>query len=182
MLCDIAIDLGGKKELWLDRRIGLVDILKRHKLPSARKVGTFCEGNTGAFVCFGGESKSWIKQMLVESACYALTRKKLHCELWYGLVGVLHSLMVAERRFLQKDEDMRKSLVSLFDVCMLRGRSNEAKKKELNLPLYYEWHGKCYFGLVHGIAGIVPMCLQVFENYLTEEEKRERKKDKVKCK
>lgn len=144
-------------------------------------MGTFCEGNTGAYaaLCLSEEFRIQGKEKLLAAARAAKKSSDLACELWYGIAGVMHSLLWVESLYFPGDEEIKNLLKELFDETIKRGKSNETKMSRLGIPLYYEWHGKCYFGLVHGFSGIIGTLLHVYENFFNENEKLERLEDRA---
>lgn len=85
------------------------------------------------------------------------------CEVLYGRCGFLGAVLFV-RRLLGQAAFLRDVVAEVVKEVLSVGRAAAASVPEAQgWPLYYEWHGKCYFGGAHGIAGILLTLLQLPE-------------------
>lgn len=173
MICSQCIP---NEHLWKHRVIQWTRVVEMQKPP--KRLGTFVEGDTGPKALLialkGGtlNDASVLLAGLLSSANKANSDPSFPNELWYGRAGVLHSLFVASSGTEAQEvrARVRAQMIELFDEIVRQGG-------EGNPPvMMWTWHGKAYYGLVHGVCGIVVMTLRVWETILNEEEKAARRK------
>lgn len=102
---------------------------------------------------------------ILESAVHAAKHDSTRTnEVLYGKAGLLFALLQlreAANKHEPGDERLSRlvndeALLVLIQAIIRDG--TEANQDEL--PLYFEWYGKCYLGAMHGIAGILTVLLQ----------------------
>jgi len=78
------------------------------------------------------------------------------CEVLYGRCGFLGAILFLRHEL--GDSKLLTEVASTVVAAVLDAGRQAAKGR---WPLYYEWHGKCYFGGAHGFAGILFTLLQL---------------------
>lgn len=166
-----------EKEKWGKLLNDCVNRLCHIKLDSRKNFGTFVEGNTGAYVCmmFSGKHRHEMLEKLLHTCDLAINSETIPFELWYGLSGMMYSLSFAQKEFFSNNlvakKEIHNRLKAMYDKAILNGRGKATKE----ICLYFEWHDTCYFGLVHGYAGIISTLIEIYETEFDENEKEERR-------
>ena len=83
------------------------------------------------------------------------------CEVLYGRAGYLHA--IAFVRSETNDHDFGKEIVLHIVKHICKEGEKVANEYDTNLPLLWEWHGKAYLGVIHGVAGILFTLLCFYE-------------------
>lgn len=78
------------------------------------------------------------------------------CEVLYGRCGYLGSILFLRREL--GDPTLLREVAARGVADVVESGRSAAQS---GWPLYYEWHGKCYFGGAHGLAGILFTLLQL---------------------
>jgi len=78
------------------------------------------------------------------------------CEVLYGRCGFLGAVLFVRQK-LGAANLLAEPAARIVRQVLAAGRAQACGA----WPLYYEWHGKCYFGGAHGIAGILLTLLQM---------------------
>ena len=93
-------------------------------------------------------------------------------ELLYGKAGFLYALLWM-RKGTEGDKeglnDLDKTIQKTVDMIIQCGQVY-SEKNQCKSPLMYEWHEKQYFGMAHGLAGILMMLLQAGDRYLSKDQ------------
>lgn len=103
-----------------------------------------------------GEEEALIRRLhlLAEQVC---SLDKGECEVLYGRCGFLGTILFL-RRDMGNPRLLQETAIRIIADVLTAGR--KAAQTRDKWPLYYEWHGKCYFGGAHGLAGILFTLLQ----------------------
>ncbi|KAL1137779.1 hypothetical protein AAG570_009475 [Ranatra chinensis] len=85
--------------------------------------------------------------------------KSLPDELLYGRVGYLYALLFVNK-YTKEGAVSGNVIRKVVEAILRSGIQLSKKRKELNVPLVYEWHDKNYLGAAHGVAGILYLLLR----------------------
>ncbi|CEL97459.1 unnamed protein product [Vitrella brassicaformis CCMP3155] len=148
------------------------------------RVASFLEGLSG---CIAMQAVLLVKLQRSQEALSSLTRllslaqhvssmAEDECEFLYGRAGYVYALHWTQRQIEQHDErnadidsffsqgGWARVKIDILRQILIEGLScaNRLAGNGIDLgglPLAYEWHGKCYLGAAHGLAGILQVLL-----------------------
>eukprot|EP00928_Gymnodinium_smaydae_P057422 TRINITY_DN40669_c0_g1_i1.p1 TRINITY_DN40669_c0_g1~~TRINITY_DN40669_c0_g1_i1.p1 ORF type:complete len:413 (-),score=22.82 TRINITY_DN40669_c0_g1_i1:89-1327(-) len=126
---------------------------------------TFLEGLPGNLalqvaVCHRQGDSERVQKLLKRIGSFSRTLCAMdsrECEVLYGRCGYLGSILFV-RRTLGDSNVFKETATEVVRQIVEAGRRDG--KMHSGWPLYFEWHGKCYFGGAHGLAGILFTLLQ----------------------
>eukprot|EP00667_Euglena_gracilis_P017128 EG_transcript_18019 len=124
---------------------------------SSRRFATFAEGLAGALTVKAAVLRLQGDAAAAQAGCEAVLRLAPdvlamppgECEMLYGRCGYLYCLLFLRRVFGEPRLGEKEALMLVRQVAqqgLVQARDD--------LALYYEWHGKCYFGAAHGLCGM----------------------------
>ncbi|XP_026746768.1 lanC-like protein 1 isoform X2 [Trichoplusia ni] len=83
-------------------------------------------------------------------------------EILYGKAGYLYALLFVNKHINGKEIIPVNHIEKVINSILKSGKQYSAQMKS-DSPLLWHWHDKVYFGAAHGMAGILYMLLQIFE-------------------
>jgi len=107
--------------------------------------------------------ESYVKTCVCDTFKQVKKLKPSECEVLYGRVGYLYSLLFLRRCLKDDNKLAAKQVKDLVKDIVEEGVKSAKRNKRYagNLELFYSWHEKCYIGAAHGLCGIFNILLYV---------------------